>query len=161
MTVHQMRLHPEPFYKIKNGTKTIEIRLNDEKRRSIEVDDAIEFSLRTEPENIIRADVVSLSIFKTFKEAYDAFPLDQYGASDKNEWESMYQYYSPEDEKKYGVLAIEVNTYYIGKLIDDIKTVLQEKQGMPYAYDWYDKAGTEHPAHSHKGKVIIISCRVR
>lgn len=31
--MHEMRLHNEPFVLIKNGTKTIELRLNDEKRR--------------------------------------------------------------------------------------------------------------------------------
>ena len=30
---HEMRLHDEPFNLIKNGTKTIELRLYDEKRR--------------------------------------------------------------------------------------------------------------------------------
>lgn len=29
---YEMRLHNEPFIKIKNGTKTIELRLNDEKK---------------------------------------------------------------------------------------------------------------------------------
>lgn len=30
---HQMKLNNEPFESIKNGTKTIELRLYDEKRR--------------------------------------------------------------------------------------------------------------------------------
>lgn len=29
--MHEMRLHNDPFVLIKNGTKTIELRLNDEK----------------------------------------------------------------------------------------------------------------------------------
>ena len=29
---HEMKLNNEPFERIKNGTKTIEMRLNDEKR---------------------------------------------------------------------------------------------------------------------------------
>ncbi|MBB1548964.1 MAG: DUF3850 domain-containing protein [Clostridiales bacterium] len=29
---HEMKLNNEPFERIKNGTKTIELRLNDEKR---------------------------------------------------------------------------------------------------------------------------------
>ena len=34
---HEMRLHDDPFNKIKQGTKKIEIRLNDEKRKSINI----------------------------------------------------------------------------------------------------------------------------
>lgn len=41
--MHQMRLHPEPFEKIKNGTKIIEMRLNDEKRQKVQIGDKIEF----------------------------------------------------------------------------------------------------------------------
>ena len=33
--IHKMRLHNEPFELIANGTKTFELRLNDEKRRNI------------------------------------------------------------------------------------------------------------------------------
>ena len=33
--IHEMRLHNEPFTKIKLGKKTIELRLNDEKRKLI------------------------------------------------------------------------------------------------------------------------------
>ena len=39
--MHEMRLHNEPFVLIKDGTKTIELRLNDEKRRQIKVGDYI------------------------------------------------------------------------------------------------------------------------
>ena len=35
--MHEMRLHNSPFNLIKSGTKTIELRLNDEKRSLIKV----------------------------------------------------------------------------------------------------------------------------
>ena len=38
-----MKLQPKPFAAIKNGTKTIEMRLWDEKRKHITVGDTIEF----------------------------------------------------------------------------------------------------------------------
>lgn len=41
-----MRLHNSPFKLIKNGTKTIELRLNDEKRKLIKVGDIIRFTNR-------------------------------------------------------------------------------------------------------------------
>ena len=39
-----MKLQDDPFKKIKNKTKTIEMRLNDEKRKKIKQDDLIEFT---------------------------------------------------------------------------------------------------------------------
>ena len=40
---HTMKLKEDPFERMKNGTKTIEFRLYDEKRRKIKVGDEIEF----------------------------------------------------------------------------------------------------------------------
>ena len=39
-----MKLQDDPFTKIKNKTKTIEMRLNDEKRKKIKQNDLIEFT---------------------------------------------------------------------------------------------------------------------
>ena len=49
---HEMRLHPEPFELIKGGTKTIEMRLYDEKRRQIREGDIITFTNRQTNEEI-------------------------------------------------------------------------------------------------------------
>ena len=43
MAEHIMKLHPEPFAKIKDGSKTIELRLYDEKRQRISIGDTIRF----------------------------------------------------------------------------------------------------------------------
>ena len=42
--LHKMKLNESPFERIKNGTKTIEFRLYDEKRQQVKVGDQIEFS---------------------------------------------------------------------------------------------------------------------
>lgn len=42
--IHRMKLNESPFERIKDGTKTIEFRLYDEKRRQIKIGDQIEFS---------------------------------------------------------------------------------------------------------------------
>lgn len=39
--IHLMKLQPSPFEKIKDGTKTIEMRLFDDKRRKIQIGDTI------------------------------------------------------------------------------------------------------------------------
>ena len=40
---HRMKLKPEPFQKMREGKKTIELRLYDEKRQKVQVGDQIEF----------------------------------------------------------------------------------------------------------------------
>ena len=42
--IHEMRLNNEPFNKIKEGTKTVELRLLDEKRKTLRVGDKIIFT---------------------------------------------------------------------------------------------------------------------
>ncbi len=108
MTTHQMKLQLSPFEKIKARTKTIEIRLNDEKRQLLKVGDKIEFSLMTDPSQTVKVEVVDLEKFSTFKEMFAAYPAREYGGENQDDWELMYKYYSPQDEAKYGVLAIRV-----------------------------------------------------
>lgn len=103
-----MKLQLSPFEKIRSGHKTIEIRLNDEKRQLLKVGDTIEFSLITDLNQTIKTEIVDLEKFSTFKEMFAAYQPEEYGGKDQNEWEQMYQYYLPEDEKKYGVLAIRI-----------------------------------------------------
>ena len=106
--VHLMKLQSNPFEKIKNGTKTIEIRLNDEKRQILSVGDNIEFSLFDNPEQKILTEIIGLQKFKSFKELCYAFDPKSYGSENKEEYELMYKYYAKEDEEKYGVLAIQI-----------------------------------------------------
>lgn len=103
-----MKLQLSPFEKIKNGSKTIEIRLNDEKRQRINIGDEIEFSLVSDSSQKILTIVKGLYHFKTFKELYYAFNPSEYGNDDKDEYMKMYQYYSKENEVKYGVLGVRV-----------------------------------------------------
>ena len=42
--MHHMNLNPDPYEMIKNGKKTIELRLYDEKRRKIRPSDEIVFT---------------------------------------------------------------------------------------------------------------------
>lgn len=47
---HSMKLYVEPFEAVRNNRKTIEIRLNDEKRQSIKIGDTIVFTNIESPE---------------------------------------------------------------------------------------------------------------
>ena len=48
-----MKLNNDAFEQIKKGTKTIELRLNDEKRQSLKIKNLIEFTNRTDNEKVL------------------------------------------------------------------------------------------------------------
>lgn len=104
---HKMKLHDEPFRKIKNGTKTIEMRLNDEKRQLINIGDSIEFENRMTLETVT-VSVIGLYKFNSFYELYNAFDKLSIGYDMDEEANpcDMEKYYSKEEQEKYGVLAI-------------------------------------------------------
>ncbi len=104
-----MNLAPSAFKSISIGEKTIEMRLHDEKRSKVTVGDEIEFE-NTDTHQKIKCTVINLSRYKDFFELYSNFDKIAIGY-EVNEIaiaEDMYAYYSPEQIKKYGVLAIEI-----------------------------------------------------
>lgn len=103
-----MSLHPKPFERIKSGEKIDELRLNDEKRQEIKVGDHIVFSKRPELAEKIEVVVVSLAPYKNFEELYEGVGL-KYPRSTKNDFiAGMHEYYSKEDEEKFGALEIGI-----------------------------------------------------
>lgn len=107
--VHKMKLRKNPFESIKSGTKNVEMRLFDEKRRLIAIGDNIEFCNIDTNEKIL-AEVLQLKRFNRFEELYNFYGKVQIGYA-KDEIanaKDMLDYYSEEDIKKYGVLAIEI-----------------------------------------------------
>ena len=110
-TVHEMNLNPAPFAMIQSGEKTIELRLFDEKRRKIKAGDEIIFT-NTETGEKLRATVQKLHRFDSFEELYRTLPLLKCGYTAQDIAEAhpsdMRQYYSEEQQKKYGVVGIEL-----------------------------------------------------
>lgn len=109
--VHEMKLNPVPFEKIKTGQKTIELRLLDEKRQKMQEGDGIIFTNTSNGEKI-RATVKKLHRFDSFEELYKNLPLLQCGYTaedvDTAQPSDMVQYYSMEEQQKYGVVGIEL-----------------------------------------------------
>ena len=108
---YEMRLNPKYFNYIKNGTKRIEIRLNDEKRKNLKVGDQITFLKESELYKQIKARVVHLTIKRSFKELVDSFDISQYAdASETKEkfLNDLYSFYTKEQERTYGVIGIEI-----------------------------------------------------
>lgn len=109
ITKHEMHLNTRPFELIKNKTKTIELRVLDEKRSLIKSNDIIEFENRTTKE-IIKARVVKLHRYRNFEELYKHFDKISMGYNEDEEanFHDMDIYYPQEEQDKYGVVGIEI-----------------------------------------------------
>ena len=109
--LHKMKLNSAPFEMIKSGVKTIELRLYDEKRQQLKAGDKIVFTNNATGETL-NARIVKLHRFDTFEELYSSLPLLQCGYTaeeiEKASAADMEQYYSVEQQKKYGVVGIEI-----------------------------------------------------
>ena len=121
--IHKMKLQESPFERIKNGTKTVEFRLYDEKRRKIKIGDQIEFSKLPDLQETILVDVLDLYREDTFENLFKKLFTDE--DEIKKITKSMYQYYSPDEEKQYGVVGIKISLissgfrYTYNKLVRD------------------------------------------
>ena len=104
--LHKMKLKESPFERIKNGTKTIEFRLFDEKRKLVKVGDQIEFSKLPDLEEKLLVDVTELYREENFEKLFRKLGFDEDTISSKVD--SMHTFYSPEEEQKYGVLGIGI-----------------------------------------------------
>ena len=106
-----MKLNPAPFEMIKSGQKTIELRLYDEKRQLINVGDEIVFT-NTVTGETLQTKVLKLHHFDSFADLYKSLPLLKCGYTSENVGSAtpadMEQYYSVDEQKKYGVLGIEI-----------------------------------------------------
>lgn len=108
---HEMSLRPGPFAKIASGMKRYELRLMDEKRRTIGVGDEILFTRTTDGATLL-THVTSLHPFRDFGELYATMPMAECGYTAENaasaDPRDMDAYYPPEKQRKYGVLAIGI-----------------------------------------------------
>ena len=110
-TIHEMKLQPKFFDFIKYGTKRIELRLYDEKRRNIELGDKIVFRKEPELKEVVEATVVGLLRYKSFKELFEDFDMSLLAdrSMTKGELlEVLEEFYTVEKQEEFGVLGIKV-----------------------------------------------------
>ena len=109
---HAMKLHPDPFSMIASGKKIYELRLWDEKRQLITPGDKILFTCSGDDARQITVLVKALHRFPDFAALYAALPLEQCGYRPEElaaaSPADMAIYYSPEQQARYGVVAIEL-----------------------------------------------------
>lgn len=104
----KMRLHNEPFEKIKNGKKTVELRLYDEKRRKINIGDTVTFVNRYTNESL-DVEITDICVYNNFEELYKHHGKRSmgYNQGDVASPADMNVYYPIEEVIKYGVVALE------------------------------------------------------
>ena len=107
--MHEMHLDHEPFLTIKNGSKTIELRLFDEKRKKLKVNDLLVFTDQSNGEKLTTK-IVALHIYPSFNELYKRFdPISLgYFNEEKADPGDMEKYYSRKMQEKNGVIGIEI-----------------------------------------------------
>ncbi len=106
---HYMNLWDDSFQAIKEGRKTVEMRLNDEKRSCIQICDTIEFTNTTTQEKM-SCKVMNIYKYSDFAELYKHHSKISLGYTEDETAnpDDMFLYYSREDIEKYGVVGIEI-----------------------------------------------------
>ena len=136
---HEMKLQDAPFRLFSQGKKRVEVRLQDEKRQRIGVGDAVLFRREGGEETLLRY-VVRLHAYPTFAALFAALPSEAFGCEEgkRPTAEDMYAYYSPDEEKKWGVLGIETCEE------EDVRVHMTESEAWDYTarkvFEKYDGA---------------------
>ena len=108
--MHEFRLDEDIFEVVKNGTKRVEVRLFDNKRRKMKVGDELVFFKRPLEEEKIVTKIIGLKTFKNFNELvkeYDVSRLYLDTFTKEQFIKLLERFYSYEEQEKYGVVAIE------------------------------------------------------
>ena len=110
MKTFEMSLEDAPFSAMEEKRKTIEIRLNDEKRKKISVGDSIQF-IRVSDKKPLFKRVVATRPYESLENLIDSEKLEAAGGIYKNtgHWfKEISRYYPEERQEKYGFLVIEL-----------------------------------------------------
>lgn len=102
-----MKLVDFAFDLMKKEIKDIEVRLNDEKRKQINVGDTIIFKHIDTGEEL-KVKVIKLHKFDTFEELFNSFNHKRLGLKDSDDSSIMNNFYTKEEQEKYQALGIEI-----------------------------------------------------
>lgn len=107
---HDMKLNEKPFNNINNGTKKIELRLYDDKRSKINLNDFIIFHKTTDLSQTTKVKVIGLLRYNSFEDLFKDVDFNICGPANSlsEKLSNLHKIYSVEEEKKYGILAIHI-----------------------------------------------------
>ena len=108
---HEMKLQAKYYEYILNGTKRIELRLNDEKRKLINIGDTIEFQKEPELTETFKVKVTGLLNYNFFDNLFADFDIPM--LADKNMTKEelkniLEEFYTKDKQEEYGVLGIKI-----------------------------------------------------
>ena len=109
--MHEMKLDPKYYDYILTGSKKVELRLNDEKRKNIKIGDKIKFLKEPSLDESFVSTVVNLYHFDSFEELFKHFDISS--LADKSMTKEMLtsdleKFYTKEKQREYGVVGIEI-----------------------------------------------------
>lgn len=106
MNIH---LDEDIFEVVRDKKKTVEVRVNDEKRRKLKIGDTITFLKRPDDIEKIDANIENLKYYKDFNELVKDYSIEELyiNGYTKEEFVNLLKrFYSDEEINKYGVVAI-------------------------------------------------------
>lgn len=111
MQEHTLKLDEKYYNYILHGSKRIELRLNDEKRKSMSIGDILTFYKQPLLEENFKTKIVDLIYFNSFNEAISNLPFEL--IADKNDnkqslLNDLNRIYSKEKQENYGVICIKI-----------------------------------------------------
>lgn len=104
-----MHLDKRPFELIKSGKKTVEMRLNDKRRKYIDIGDTIIFD--NDDHETVMVKVVDRAVYKSFDELYMAYSDKSvlgYLEGEAADPSDMLKYYTEDRIKEHGALALTI-----------------------------------------------------
>ncbi len=113
-TTFQMKLHDIPFDATKEKRKTIEVRLNDERRKNIRIGDLLEFDRQSGAEKI-KTLVLAIRTYNSLEELTLKENFKKTGGiyKDRAHWiAAINSYYSEAEQNSYGLIVFEIEVTY-------------------------------------------------
>jgi len=107
--MNKMHLQKEHYDKVKSGEKIYELRLFDEKRKSLKIGEILQFYNAPDESDAFDTRIKSFVTSTSFEELLMNIDCNKCGADSKSELlEILKKYYSLDKQTMYGVVAIEV-----------------------------------------------------
>ena len=108
---HKLKLQPKYFRYINEGTKRVELRLYDEKRKNINIGDIIEFVKEPELKESIKVKVIGLLRYNSFRTLVNDLDISIVADSSETKetlLKDLEEFYTQDKQEKYGVLGIRI-----------------------------------------------------
>lgn len=110
--MHEMKLQEKYYNYILNGSKRIEIRLNDEKRQNIKIGDKIKFLKEPELNECFEVNVIGLLKYNSFNDLVNDFDISVLADKTMSKTDlinTLEKFYPKEKQEKYGALGIRIS----------------------------------------------------